>query len=147
MQADDDSHNRTIPASPAETAAELIDRVLSDQQWPLVVFAREMCEFCWAAKSFFGHIEARYRIVELDSDELQAHGLSREIRAELQSRNGSHTLPQIYLNGEFVGGATDSFAAWNRGQFQQALSEAGVAFTTPADLNPNKFLHGWLHSP
>lgn len=139
--------SRTTPDSPTETARQLIARVLSDEEWPLVIFAREMCEFCWAARNFFAGIEVAYRIVELDSDELQHSGLSREIRAELQARSGSHTVPQIYLKGQFMGGATDSFAAWNSGQFQQSLTAAGVAFTTPADFNPYRFLHGWLHSP
>jgi cysteine synthase A len=138
---------RTTPASPTETAVGLVDRVLADADWPLVIFAREMCEFCWAAKNFFAAIEVPYRIVEMDSDELQHNGLSRQVRVELEERSGSHTLPQIYLTGNSMGGATDVFAAWNSGAFQQALNAAGLGFTTPVDLNPYRFLHGWLHSP
>jgi len=137
----------TSPLSPTETAGQLVERVLADADWPLVIFAREMCEFCWAAKNFFAAIEVPYRIVEMDAEEIQHNSLGRQIRVELETRSGSHTLPQVFVAGQSIGGATDAFAAWNSGEFQQALNAAGLAFTTPDDLNPYRFLHGWLHSP
>jgi len=135
----------TRPESAEETAQHLVDRVLSDPQHPLVLFAREGCEFCWAAKRFFAGIETPYRIVQLDSEEFQHNGFYREIRQELHSRNRSHTLPQIYLSGQFLGGATDSFKAWKEGKLQQALQKSAVPFKDSGDLDPYGFLSGWLH--
>ncbi len=135
----------TLPESASETAEQFLTRVLDDEQIPLLIFAREMCEFCWAARKFFTAIEAPYRIVELDTEAYQATGLNQQIRALLQARTHSGTVPQIFIAGQFVGGATDSFKAWHRGEFQQWLNEAGVPFKQPENMNPNSFLSGWLH--
>jgi len=145
MQPEHSDITPTQPESTEETAQHLVDRVLSDRQHPLVLFAREGCEFCWAAKRFFASIETPYRLVQLDSEEFQHNGFYREIRHELESRNGSHTLPQIYLSGQFVGGATDSFKAWKEGEFQQALEQSAVPFKDSGELDPYGFLSGWLH--
>ncbi len=146
MQPEHSTITSTQRSSPEETAEQLIDRVLRDEQNPLVMFAREGCEFCWAAKRFFAGIESPYRIVELDSEDFQHNGYYREIRAGLESRSGSHTVPQIYVSGQFVGGATDSFKAWKDGSFQQALKKSAVPFKDSGDLDPYSFLSGWLHA-
>jgi cysteine synthase A len=54
-------------------------------------------------------------------------------------------VPQIFVAGKFVGGATDSFDAWRSGELQQWLRDAGVPFQEPAELNPYTFLSGWMH--
>lgn len=145
MNQTDHAVTHILPESSAESPEQFLDRVLSDVQIPLLIFAREMCEFCWAARKFFASIEAPYRIIELDSEEYQANGLNRKIRALLQTRTHSGTVPQIFIAGRFVGGATDSFDAWRSGEFQQKLKQAAVPFKESADLNPYSFLSGWLH--
>lgn len=145
MNQTDHAVTHTLPESPSESAEQFLDRVLNDKQIPLLIFAREMCEFCWAARKFFASIEAPYRIVELDSEEYQTSGLNRKIRALLQARTHSGTVPQIFIAGQFVGGATDSFDAWLSGNLQQNLKDAGVPFKESAELNPHSFLSGWLH--
>ncbi|MDZ4729156.1 MAG: glutaredoxin domain-containing protein [Xanthomonadales bacterium] len=145
MSQTDHAVTPTLPESAAESAEQFLDRVLSDVQIPLLIFTREMCEFCRAARKFFASIEAPYRIIELDSEEYQANGLNRKIRALLQARTHSGTVPQIFIAGQFVGGATDGFDAWRSGEFQKKLNEAGVPFKESADLNPDSFLSGWLH--
>ncbi len=136
---------RVLPESADESAEQLVERILQNNDQALLIFAREMCEFCWAAKRFFDAIAAPYRILELDAEEYQHGHLNHKIRAALQRRNGSHTVPQIYIAQHFVGGATDSFAAWKTGEFQQRLKAAGVPFNETADLNTQGNLHGWLH--
>lgn len=137
--------NRVLPESADESAEHLIERILQNNDQSLLIVAREMCEFCWAAKRFFAAIEAPYRILELDAEEYQRKRLNHEIRTVLRCRNGSHTVPQIYIGQHFVGGATDSFAAWKTGEFQQHLKAAGVPFNEKATLNTQGYLHGWLH--
>lgn len=133
---------RTLPDSATESAGHLLDRVLNDPQYPLLMFARETCGYCRAARKFFAAIEAPYQIVELDTEEYRSTGLSREIRAALLDRFHSHTVPQIFIAGQFAGGATDSFDAWRSGDFQQKLRAAAVPFKEPEGLDPYAFLFG-----
>ena len=146
MQSSHVAITRTLPLSAEESPQQLVDRVLNDAEHPLVMFAREGCEFCWAARKFFDAIESPYRIIELDSEEFRRDGLNQKIRNHLQSGNGSTTVPQIYVAGRFVGGATDSFDAWKSGEFQKWLQTAGVNFKQEDKLDTSSFISGWLHA-
>ena len=63
----------------------------------------------------------------------------------LKARTGSPTIPQIWIGGTHVGGATDLFDAMRDGRMQRLLAEAGVAFDADLDVDPTQFLPKWLH--
>ena len=66
-------------------------------------------------------------------------------RAVLNSKIGSNTTPQIFIGGEHLGGATDTFEAFKSGELQKLLSGVGI---TPGDLDgkdPYELLPNWLH--
>ncbi len=44
-------------------------------------------------------------------------------------RSGAPTIPQIFLNGEHLSGATDLFDAYNEGRFGDMLAGAGLEIT------------------
>jgi cysteine synthase A len=127
-------------------ASNYVESLLHDPDQPLVFFALEWCEFCWSVRKLFKAIEVPYRSVDLDSVKYQENDLGGRIRAVLKERNGVTTIPQIFIAGQRVGGATDTFDAWNSGQLQKLLQDAGISFKAPPDLNPFELLPGWLHS-
>ena len=67
------------------------------------------------------------------------------MRAALRERTGWNTLPQIFIGGEFVGGATDLFDEALQGRLLQRLRAQGIE---PREemRNPYGFLPKWLHS-
>jgi len=112
---------------------------------PVLMFALEWCEFCWAVRKLFARLGIACRSVDLDSVQLQAGDLGTRLRAVLRRRTGQPTIPQIWIGGTHVGGATDLFDAWRQGRAQGLLASAGVAFDTGADIDPDTFLPRWLH--
>ena len=58
---------------------------------------------------------------------------------------GSPTIPQIWIGGTHVGGATELFEAVRNGRMQRLLAEAGVAVAPDFDIDPAQFLPKWLH--
>ncbi len=134
------------PATPDTDAGDYVDLLLNDKEQPLVFFALEWCEFCWSVRKLFKAIEVPFLSVDLDSVKYQENDLGGRIREVLKDRFGVTTIPQIFINGHRVGGATDTFDAWNSGQLQQRLKEAGLRFSEPPDFNPFELLPGWLHS-
>jgi glutaredoxin-related protein len=50
-----------------------------------------------------------------------------EIQAELQSITGVRTVPQIFVAGEFIGGASDTVALHSNGGLVPKLDAAGIA--------------------
>ncbi|UXI70679.1 glutaredoxin [Tahibacter amnicola] len=109
------------------------------------MFALEWCEFCWAVRKLFGHCRIPYRSIDLDSTAYQRDDRGGQIRAVLRQRTACKTIPQIFLGGEFIGGATDTFDAFRSGTLQRRLSERGVSFDATVLVDPYTFLPGWLH--
>jgi cysteine synthase A len=131
-------------ASSAETE-EFVAQVVADREQPVVMFALEWCEFCWAVRRMFAHCGIRYRSVDLDSVEYQKDDRGGKIRAALTARTSIATIPQIFVGGELVGGCTDVFDAWRAGKLQALLARHAVAYDRQVTVDPYSFLPGWLH--
>ncbi|HEY3254653.1 MAG TPA: glutaredoxin domain-containing protein, partial [Polyangiaceae bacterium] len=115
------------------------------EEHAVVLFALEWCEFCWAVRKVFAALGIAYKSVDLDSVAFQDRELGTKIRATLKERCGSPTIPQIFIGGVHVGGATDLFEAIAQGRAWQLLSAAGVSFQRNVHLDPQRFLPQWLH--
>ena len=85
-----------------------------------------------------------YRSIDLDSVAYQADDRGGKIRAVLAARTGAKTIPQIFIGGTHVGGATDLFDAWRSGTARALLEKRGVTFDGAADLDPYSLLPKWL---
>ena len=136
---------KTVEAAPAD-AVEFFDEVISDSASPVVLFALEWCEFCWSVRKMFAEYEIPYRSVDLDSVAYQEGNKGGNIRRVIEQRTGLKTIPQIYVGGKHVGGASETFDAVKDGSFQQMLEENSVAWNKGIDTDPYSFLPGWLHS-
>ncbi len=128
------------PAAVAE-----VDRLIGEG--PVVMFALEWCEFCWSVRKLFAALDIPYVSVDLDAVAYQNGDLGGRIRAVLNERTGQPTIPQIYVGGEHIGGATDLFDECREGTFYERL--AGLGMPCPPDtsdrLDPYSLLPGWLH--
>ena len=108
------------------------------------MFALEWCEFCWSVRKLFTKLGIAYRSVDVDSVEYQKDDLGGRIRAVLADRTGAKTLPQVFIGGEHIGGATDLFDAWRNGNIQKRLDEGGVSYDRDVKLDPYSLLPKWL---
>ena len=108
------------------------------------MFALEWCEFCWSVRKLFTRLGIAYRSVDVDSVEFQNEDLGGRIRGVLADRTGAKTLPQVFVGGEHIGGATDTFDAWRNGSLQKRLEKSGVSFKHDAALDPYSLLPKWL---
>jgi cysteine synthase len=130
------------PAVLDPEAERFFDEVLRDE--PVVLFALEWCEFCWSVRKLFARLGIDYRSVDLDSVAYQAGDRGGKIRAVLAARTGTKTIPQVFIGGWHVGGATELFDAWRSGAAQALLVNRGVKFDAAADLDPYSLLPKWL---
>jgi len=141
--AEDDKEDAVV--APAD-AVSFLEDVTSDKDRPVVLFALEWCEFCWSVRKMFAHFDIPYRAVDLDSVEYQAGNKGGNIRAAIYAQTGRKTIPQIYVGGKHLGGATDLFDACKDGSLQKMLEANAVQFDKSVDTDPYTFLPGWLHS-
>jgi cysteine synthase A len=133
-----------VPIAACPGAIAEVDALLNDTDQPLVMFALEWCEFCWSVKKAFAEYGITFRSVDLDSVAYQAGNRGGRMREVLKRRTASVTLPQIFIGGEFVGGATDVFDSLKAGAFGALLRRHGVDFDTSVRTDPYDFLPKWL---
>jgi cysteine synthase A len=138
----------TAPVAPEQkpavdpAAARFVADVL--QKEPVVMFALEWCEFCWSVRKLFTKVGISYRSVDVDSVEFQKEDLGGRIRGVLVDRTNAKTLPQVFVGGQHIGGATDVFDAWRSGEMQKQLDTAGVKYDRDARIDPYTLLQKWL---
>ncbi len=137
------------PASPVaakDSAREFLEQAIGDRERPVVMFALEWCEFCWSVRKMLRELGVDYRSIDLDSTAFQQDNLGGDIRAALQERLGSPTIPQVFVGGEYIGGATETFDAFNAGELQQLLERHGVEFDRAMQFDAYSFLPRWLQT-
>jgi cysteine synthase A len=123
-------------------AERFVDELVRGE--PVVLFALEWCEFCWSVRKLFARLGIEYRSIDLDSVAYQAGDRGGKIRAVLAAQTGAKTIPQVFIGGTHVGGATELFDAWRSGAAPALLAKRGVAFDAAADLDPYSLLPKWL---
>jgi cysteine synthase A len=130
------------PVTLDPAAEQFFDHIVRHE--PVVLFALEWCEFSWSVRKLFARLGIAYRSVDLDSVALQNGDQGGKIRAVLAARTGTRTIPQVFIGGTHIGGATELFDAWRNGTARTLLEERGVKFDAPAGLDPYSFLPKWL---
>jgi cysteine synthase A len=141
-----DEEKENEPLVVAEDAREFLQITTSDRDQPVVMFALEWCEFSWSVRKMFAHYGIPYRSVDLDSVAYQKDNRGGNIRAAIQEQTGLKTIPQIYIGGKHVGGATELFDAAKDGSMAALLKENNVNWTESENRDPYTFLPGWLHA-
>jgi cysteine synthase A len=136
---------RPEPPALTQEAQAFVDDALSDAESPVVLFALEWCEFCWAVRKLFARLDIPYRAIDLDSVAYQEGDMGGKIRAVLSDRLGVSTIPQIFIAGEHLGGATDTFEAYKDGTLSEKLEAAGIGMGDLGGKDPYSLLPNWLH--
>lgn len=126
-------------------ALEFLQDVTHDPENPVVMFATEWCEFSWSVRKMFAHYEIPYRSIDLDSVAYQVDDKGGKIRKAIEQETASKTVPQIYVGGVHLGGATETFDACIDGSLGKMLKENNVSWNTSVDTAPYSFLPDWLH--
>jgi len=134
------------PVDVDEAARQFVDTVTADPAQPVVMFALEWCEFCWAVRKLFARYRIPYRSVDLDSVEYQQNNRGGKIRAAVSQRTAVTTIPQVFVAGQFIGGCLETLEASRTGRLQELLRKAGVAFDEDVQVDPASFLPTWLHA-
>jgi cysteine synthase A len=134
-----------VPAETSVEAIELVRQVLEDPERPVVMFAFQWCEFCWSVRKLFQRCAIPYRSVDIDSAEFQPDNRGIAVRAAVTARTGLPTIPQIFVGGQLVGGASEVFDAFKDGRLQRLLSQSRVAYDQSVQIDPYTLLPSWLH--
>jgi cysteine synthase A len=133
------------PEKAKPEAVAFVEEVVHDKSQPVVMFALEWCEFCWSVRRLMAEFGIPYRSIDLDSAAYQKDNRGGDIRVALRQKIGSPTIPQIFVGGEYIGGCTETFDAFNAGRLQQLLEASAVAYDRSKKADAYSFLPKWLH--
>jgi cysteine synthase A len=132
------------PVATDPEAERLVERLLADPAKPIAFFALQWCEFCWSVRRLLQAAGVQYESVDLDSVAMQKGDMGGKVRAVLAKRLGTPTIPQFFVGGEHLGGATEVMDAFNSGRLQQLFHRHGVAFDEEFRADAYSFLPKWL---
>ena len=101
---------RTEAKSRAENVSEKVERVALQDDTRTLVYSKKNCPFCAMAME-----ELKLRGIPFDKIDLEEIG---KTAAEVTGRKVS-TVPQIYLEGRYIGGYDNLIAFFNNTQVEQ----------------------------
>jgi len=81
------------------------------------MYTTRICPYCVAAKRMLQRIGVAYEEVDLSSNS--------DLRMELSDATGWRTVPMMFVEGRFVGGYDDLYAAWKRGELKHLETSGG----------------------
>jgi len=138
-----------LPEVEDESAATAFVKA-TNAKHKIVVWSLQYCEFCW---TIFGLLDAlglkgKYEVVSIDSFEYAKENTGNKYRASLLKLTGVNTFPQVFINGEFYGGAVDACMGWKKGTLHPILEKAGLNVKkTEADGSPGADYNGYAGDP
>ena len=146
VSANKDSLATPKPVAVDADAARFIETTIADATAPIVIFALEWCEFCWSVRRLFSALDVPVMSVNLDAASFEGgQEFATKIRAALSDRTGARTIPQVFVNGEHVGGATETFDAYNTGALHGMIAETEHVPKSVNLENAYELLPSWLH--
>ena len=80
------------------------------------IYTTMLCPYCWRAKKLLEERGVAYQEVDVMTD--------GKLRAEMRQRAGGRTsVPQIFINGQHVGGCDDLYALDRAGKLKPMLEQ------------------------
>lgn len=80
----------------------------------IIMYSTGYCPFCFRAKALLEHKQQRINEIRID----QHPGLRDEM---ISKSNGRTTVPQIFINGQHIGGCDDLHALDAQGTLDELL--------------------------
>lgn len=79
------------------------------------MYTRRYCGFCVRAKLLLEGKQVAYTELSIDDQP--------ELRPVMIERSGGYTVPQIFINGQAIGGCTELFALEQQGRLDELLAQ------------------------
>ncbi|TAM11841.1 MAG: glutaredoxin 3 [Nevskiaceae bacterium] len=83
---------------------------------PVLMYATLTCPYCMAARQLLQHKHVPFEEVRVDS--------APEQRQVMMQRSGRHTVPQIFIDGQSIGGYDELSALERNGKLDPMLADA-----------------------
>lgn len=79
----------------------------------VIMYSTATCPYCTKARALLNHKNISFQEISIDGDS--------SLRHEMIAKSGRHTVPQIFIDNQPIGGCDDLFALENQGQLDDLL--------------------------
>ena len=79
----------------------------------VIIYTTEYCPYCVRAKDILDRKNIKYSEIRVD--------LNPELREEMMVKSGRHTVPQLFINGQSIGGCYELQVLDSQGKLDQLL--------------------------
>jgi glutaredoxin 3 len=90
---------------------------------PVFVFSKTTCPYCKMAKEALDKTGVDYVVEEIE-DRPDCNKL-QDVFAKI---TGGRTVPRVFIGGKCVGGGSETYSLYNKGELVPVLKEAGATF-------------------
>lgn len=81
----------------------------------VIIYSTTVCPYCVRAKQLLERKGVAYKEINLSNE-------ASEVRMELMQRTNHRTVPQIFINDQFVGGFDQLYALEREGKLNELLA-------------------------
>lgn len=82
------------------------------------IYTTKVCPYCVRAKDLFNKKGAAYTEIRIDLDDKARDTM-------LERSGGMRTVPQIFINGQHIGGSDDLYELDRQGKLDPLLAQSG----------------------
>ncbi len=79
----------------------------------VVMYTTPWCPYCVRARRLLQSKGVAFKDIDVARD--------RNLRDEMEDKSGRHTVPQIWINGEHIGGCDELYALERQGELDNKL--------------------------
>ncbi|MCE0722663.1 MULTISPECIES: glutaredoxin 3 [Legionella] len=79
----------------------------------VIIYSTAYCPYCFKAKELLQQKQTSFTEIRID--------LQPELREEMITKSGRRTVPQIFINGQHIGGCDDLYALDAQGELDPLL--------------------------
>ena len=99
-----------------EEAEEFVKTTISS--YPVVMFTKRICPYCYKAKSSFKKIDVKF-------EEVMLTGRSdcQIIQDVLLKMTGARTVPRVFIHGNCIGGGDETKALYVEGKLKKIVDK------------------------
>lgn len=81
----------------------------------VLIYTFETCPYCVRAKRLLSRNNIEFKEIDITDDEDKLN--------ELEKKTGVGTVPQIFVDGEFIGGCDDLYELYKNKEFHKIFAE------------------------
>lgn len=81
----------------------------------VLIYTKPSCPYCVQALALLDKLKVAYDLINISGD--------NDLRQQMIERSGRHTVPQVFIHNQPIGGCDDLYQLYETGQLKELLEK------------------------